>query len=198
MSGGTFGLGLLAQGVVSLVGIAAGSYGAYSAGMDIAQNNITPCNALDLTASTVTLAASSFTLQRAVMGLQAIAAARQAAQSSVVTQPGSYAPIEKFTRFIFAEGDPSGKAHVFRSLGYGPGDSELLVQIYEEQAWSKYQQGQYTYGVLNEHGQRITIEIVLDGIGEATGKRSYIATGWMIRDNGARITLNTPMAGFTR
>jgi hypothetical protein len=56
---------------------------------------------------------------------------------------------------------------------------------------------QQNLGKKNEYGQRIDIEIKLEGIGQAKGKTSYLKSGWLIRENGT-ISLNTPFSGFTR
>jgi hypothetical protein len=70
-------------------------------------------------------------------------------------------------------------------------------KIWETQADEKFLKGDYTLGNKNEYGQRINIEIKLEGIGSAKGKTSFIKSGWMLQDNGT-ITLNTPFTGFTK
>src|SRR5690606_16342511 len=74
------------------------------------------------------------------------------------------APIDKFRHYIFKPGATHGKDRVFRSLGYGAEDSALLARIYEEQAWTNFQQGKYSLGRLDQYGQRINIEIILEGV----------------------------------
>jgi len=98
---------------------------------------------------------------------------------------------------IFKEGDPSGKAHVFKSLGYGPEHAEQLAGMYQEQGAAKFANNEYTLGKLDQHGQRIDIEIKLKGIGDNAGKVSNLKSGWMIKPDGS-ISLNTPFSGFTQ
>jgi|GEM_PF-2487904 len=107
------------------------------------------------------------------------------------------APVEKFSEYIFKEGATHGKDAVFRSLGYGAGDSADLAKIWSRQAAAKFSNGQFTLGKLDQYGQRINIEINLQGIGNSAGKVSHINSGWMISPNGS-IKLNTPFSGFTR
>jgi filamentous hemagglutinin len=103
----------------------------------------------------------------------------------------------KFSEYIFKEGSAPGKAIVFEDLGYGVQDSKLLSAIYEQQAAAKYAAGEYTLGTLDGYGQRINIEIKLNGIGDYSNKTSYIKSGWMINADGS-ISLNTPFSGFTQ
>ena len=76
---------------------------------------------------------------------------------------------KKFTEYIFKDGAAPGKDVVFKNLGYDINDSSALIKIYEEQAALKYAKGEYTLGKVDSFGQRIDIEIVLPGIGEAAG-----------------------------
>ncbi len=76
------------------------------------------------------------------------------------------APVEKFKGYIFKPGTTHGKDHVFRSLGYNQNHSAELGALFERQAIQKYALRDYTLGVLDQHGQRISIEIELDGIDE--------------------------------
>jgi filamentous hemagglutinin len=103
----------------------------------------------------------------------------------------------KFSEYIFKDGAAPGKDVVFKNLGYTAEDSQMLANIYEGQAAAKYASGNYTLGKLDGFGQRINIEIELNGIGNAAGKTSYIQSGWMIQPDNL-ITLNTPFSGFTR
>ena len=86
---------------------------------------------------------------------------------------------------------------MFKNLGYTAEDSQMLTNLYQEQAAAKYASGNYTLGKLDGFGQRINIEIELNGIGSTAGKTSYLQSGWMIEADGS-ISLNTPFAGFTR
>jgi len=107
------------------------------------------------------------------------------------------APIEKFRDYIFKPGATHGKDHVFRSLGYDRSHSAELAAIFEQQAAKKYAQGSFSLGRLDEYGQRINIEIELDGIGDCGNQKSYIISGWMTQSDGS-ITMNTPFGGFAR
>lgn len=69
--------------------------------------------------------------------------------------------------------------------------------MWETQAAAKFQAGDYALGTLDQYGQRITIEIVVPGIGAKVGKVAYMKSGWMIMEDGS-IKLNTPFTGFTR
>jgi hypothetical protein len=103
--------------------------------------------------------------------------------------------IRKFSEYIFKDGAAPGKNVIFKNLGYKLNDSQLLAEIYKEQAIFKYTKGEYTLGKIDVFGQRINIEIELNGIRDATGKTSHIKSGWMIRPDGS-LTLNTPFSGF--
>ncbi len=105
--------------------------------------------------------------------------------------------IRKFSEYIFKDGAAPGKDVVYKNLGYGANDSELLAKIYQEQGAAKYASGNYTLGKSDNFGQRINIEIELPGVGSAAGKTSYINSGWMIKPDGS-ISLNTPFSGFTK
>jgi len=109
----------------------------------------------------------------------------------------SVAPGEKFRDYIFRADATHGKDRVFRSLGYDVSNSEDLARLFEQQAAIKFVQQDFTLGRLDEYGQRINIEIKLDGIGDHMGQSSYLISGWMIQRNGS-ITLNTPFSGFAR
>ena len=102
-----------------------------------------------------------------------------------------------YTRFDHSSGATHGKDAVFRNLGYGKEHSAQLAQIWERQGAAKFARGDYTLGKADQYGQRINIEIEVPGIGDATGKTSYMRSGWMIQSDGS-IKLNTPFSGFTR
>lgn len=123
--------------------------------------------------------------------------AANAVQKVGDTNQPALAPIEKFKDYIFKPGAQHGKEKVFESLGYNRSHSEQLTEVYQEQATAKYKEGNYTLGKKDDYGQRISIEIKLEGVGNAAGKTSYLNSGWMIRPDGT-ITLNTPFSGFTK
>lgn len=106
-------------------------------------------------------------------------------------------PVEKFREYVLKPGADQGKIKVFHSLGYRQEHSEQLVEIYRQQATTRYAEGDFRLGKKDIHGQRITIEIILDGVGENIDKVSYIASGWLLQDS-STLRLTTPFAGFTR
>lgn len=73
-------------------------------------------------------------------------------------------------------------------MGFTVEDSQMLAKELEQQAVEKYCKGEYTLGVLNEHGQRINITVELKG----KLKARRFGTGWMVRPHGL-ITNNTPL-----
>jgi len=107
------------------------------------------------------------------------------------------APVEKFRDYIFKPGATHGKDHVFRSLGYNQAHSAQLATIFEQQAADRYAHGEFSLGRLDHYGQRINIEIQLDGTDDYSDQKSYLISGWMIQNDGS-ITLNTPFTGFAR
>ena len=109
----------------------------------------------------------------------------------------SLAPVEKFRDYVFKPGATHGKDQVFRLLGYDISHSEELARLYEQQATDKYGRQDCVLGVLDQHGQRVSIEIEVPGIGEHQGHVSYLVSGWMIRSDDS-LTLNTPFSGFSR
>ena len=96
-------------------------------------------------------------------------------------------PIEKFTKYVFADGN--SKKKLFVIWGYDIMDSEYLKKEFEKQAKIAYSLGNYELGKLDKHGQRINIRIELkrrDNDNIAT-----FLTGWMVYPNG-KIVLITP------
>ncbi len=98
---------------------------------------------------------------------------------------------EKFAKYALDPTNPrnGGKAAMFASWGYTAADSEWMMTEYRKQAREKYIAGEYVLGVLNMHGQRISIQIVLprkNGIGTVT-----YTTGWLVEQSG-RIRRITP------
>lgn len=101
-------------------------------------------------------------------------------------------PINKFTGYIFSEKYVlNGKKALFELLGFTINDSEMLQKEFEKQARKCYANSEYKLGILNENGQHIDIEIVI----ERTGfKPAKFVSGWMVRSKG-KITNNTPLGG---
>ena len=101
-------------------------------------------------------------------------------------------PIEKFTRYVFVPSLIDDKKDLFELWGYDIMDSEYLQQEFIKQAKLSYSVGDYELGLLNEYGQRISIEITL----KKKNKDEYatFVSGWMVYPNG-RIVLTTPYGG---
>lgn len=99
--------------------------------------------------------------------------------------------LEKFTKYIFIPENSAGKTKLFQDLGFTIEDSGYLKREFDRQANQKYLSGDYKLGKLNEHGQRITIEIRLKS---RLKDDIILKTGWMIRPLGL-ITCNTPLGG---
>ncbi len=106
------------------------------------------------------------------------------------------ADIRKFSNYAFDQDRGGGKGRVFVHYGYGPEDSEILANDFAAQAANKFDAGDYRLGEADQYGQRITIDIQLNGVGEAAGTATSIQTAWMIEPDGS-IRLITPFAGFT-
>ena len=105
--------------------------------------------------------------------------------------------IRKFSDYIFKEPADHGKEEIFHSLGYEKKHSEFLSKIYETQGLKQFKKGIFEKGRKDGHGQRISIEIELQGIGKFREKKAFIKSGWMMPEDG-NIRLLTPFSGFTR
>ena len=81
---------------------------------------------------------------------------------------------------------------MLESWGNSVRDSSYLKEEIEKQGLEKYKNGNYTIGLLNEYGQRISIRVELPRK-NGDGTVSFI-TGWMVNPNGL-IQLNTPFGG---
>lgn len=103
----------------------------------------------------------------------------------------------KFSDYIFRSDATHGKNTPFESLGYSREHSRELAEMWRRQAAERVAQGQYTMGRADQYGQRINVEIAVPGIGGATGRTSYMNSGWMLGSDGS-LRLNTPFSGFTR
>jgi filamentous hemagglutinin len=101
----------------------------------------------------------------------------------------------KFSGYVFKENADHGKDVIFKSLGYTKQHSDILAEIYRKQGAEKFEKKDFVLGKKDCYGQRITIEIVLPGIGEYRAKTVHIRTGWMILADGG-IKLLTPFTGF--
>ena len=100
----------------------------------------------------------------------------------------------KFEDYIFHPDSKKNKEKkvLFEGWGYAKIDSTWLKDEFEKQAIEKYVLGQYKLGLLNEYGQRISIEIILP----RKDKNGFVkvVSGWMVYPDG-KIKLATPYAG---
>ncbi len=114
--------------------------------------------------------------------------------SEVLSCAETYSDYGKFDPYLFdsAGSYGHGKNKAFESWGYSVSDSPWLQKEFEKQALEKYLSGNYTLGVLDGNGQRISIRVTIprkNGVGDV----SFI-TGWMIRPGG-KLKLTTPYGG---
>ena len=110
---------------------------------------------------------------------------------TVLREAKADCPFQKFDPYLF---DPTnfyehGKQKMFESWGYSIEDSAYLRDEVEKQSLEKYKAGDYELGLLNKHGQRISIRVEIPRKNE--NETVSFITGWMIRPNGL-IHLNTP------
>lgn len=97
--------------------------------------------------------------------------------------------LEKFTGYIFSDKYAwNGKRDLFKILGFSINDSQYVKQEYENQAVKNYCNSKYTLGKLDEHGQRINIDIKFT----KNGRNIVFTSVWMVRPKG-EITNNTPL-----
>ena len=100
----------------------------------------------------------------------------------------------KFDPYLFNRGMAysHNKQKLFESWGYTIDDADWLKKTIEEQCLEKYVNGDYTLGVLNKYGQRISIRVEIPRK-DKEGLVSFI-TGWKVCPNG-HIQLTTPYGG---
>lgn len=116
--------------------------------------------------------------------------------ASIANATKATADIRKFSEYIFTP-NSRGKDVVFRNLGYSEKDSAMLAETWRKQAAEKFARGKYTLGRKDQFGQRVNIEIRLEGVGDTQGKVRHLKSGWMINNDGS-LKLNTPFSEFTR
>lgn len=103
----------------------------------------------------------------------------------------AFCAIEKFSKYVFSEKyRHKGKLDLFEALGFDINDSAFLKMEYERQARQKYLNGDYELKKLDEYGQNINIEIILDS---TIKKGIKFISGWKVHPLGY-ITCNTPFA----
>ncbi len=83
---------------------------------------------------------------------------------------------------------------MFESYRYSKANSNELASLYQNQAYNKFNNGDYVLGKVDDFGQRIIIEIDIPGIGSSTGKSGIFKSGWIINSDGT-IRIVTPFAG---
>ena len=112
----------------------------------------------------------------------------------VMMNAASYSDYSKFDPYLFDPGNyyKHGKNKAFESWGYTVADALWLKAEIERQAQEKYVIGDYTLGVLDRYGQRISIRIELPRK-DRSEEVSFLA-GWTVCPNG-QIRLNTPYGG---
>ena len=110
---------------------------------------------------------------------------------TVQAQAKTTSPIRKYTEYRFNPDNPKNKKKydLFRFWGYDISDSEWMVEESQRQAREKYIAGDYSLGDLDEHGQRIHIQMEIPD--KVTGELRVFRTAWMARPNG-ELVLATP------
>lgn len=121
---------------------------------------------------------------------------------STTAIPTSYVNKSAFATSAYTKYDPylfdphtiynHGKNKLFESWGYSVSDATWLQNEIEQQCRAQYLLGNYELGVLNSHGQRISIRVTLPRKG-GSDKVSFL-TGWLIQPGG-EIKLTTPYGG---
>lgn len=114
--------------------------------------------------------------------------------NDVLTKCKSVSAFSQFDPYLFNRDKryPRSKEKLFNSWGYTIDDSKWLQTEIEKQGLEKYVSGNYELGILNKHGQRISIRIEIPRKNK-TENVSFI-TGWSVLANG-KIKLNTPYGG---
>ncbi len=103
-------------------------------------------------------------------------------------------PIEKITKYLFVKSD---KKAIMQSMGYYPEDAEYIYNLMAENAREKFLKGDYSLGVLDEHGQVVNIVLELEGKGTKKGKTYKFKTGWTAYPYG-KLHNNTPHGGWIK
>ena len=85
-----------------------------------------------------------------------------------------------------------GKEKLLKEWGYTVEDSGWLYQEFIRQGLEKYLKGEYNLGLLNEHGQRISITVEIPRRDKP--QTATFISGWLVYPNG-KIQLVTPYGG---
>ena len=94
--------------------------------------------------------------------------------------------ISKFTNYVLDPKNSKGKHTIFNNLGYDQSNVKSLVRIYKKQGLKNLLRKNYTLGIVDQYGQRISMGIE---IGDTTVK-----SGWMLLKHGIRLI--TPFSGY--
>lgn len=113
---------------------------------------------------------------------------------TVLRKAKATSPIKKFSEYLFNADNPQSKkkAALFKKWGYDSADSQWMVEETQRQAREKYIAGEYSLGNLDEHGQRINIQITIPD--KITGEMRVFRSAWMVKPNG-EVILVTPYGG---
>ena len=114
--------------------------------------------------------------------------------STVLLVASAQSEYSKFDPYLFNTIGlyPHKKEKLFAQWGYTVDDARWLQAEIERQAREKYLAGEYTLGVLNDKGQRISIRVSIPR--RDNGEIVSFITGWMVYPDG-RIQLTTPYGG---
>lgn len=102
---------------------------------------------------------------------------------------------DKFIGYIFDPKKNKGKKHLYEDFGYDIMDTKWLQVELIRQGREKYANGDFMLNKLDEHGQRISIEVTLPCKNKLETKK--FITGWMVYPDG-EIHLTTPFARWTK
>lgn len=103
----------------------------------------------------------------------------------VLNRINAVCDLRKLTEYIFTKNN--SKKRLFESWGYTIKDSQFLKKIFEDQATVQYKKGCYKLKDVDLYGQRIAIEINLNG--------NIFYSGWMVYPEGL-IKNTTPFGGW--
>ena len=101
--------------------------------------------------------------------------------------------IQKIRDYAFVK---EAKKNFFNANGYDIIDSDFICKTIEAVALKKYIAGNFKLGKLDDHGQRITIQVELPGRIDP-GKPLTFYTGWMVYPDG-EIVLTTPATALSK
>ncbi len=115
-------------------------------------------------------------------------------QSRVQSYAKATSAYSKYVPYLFnTNGEKTHRKEIMlASWGYTAADALWLKEEIERQGLEKYRKGEYSLGLLNKYGQRISITIEIPRkTGEGTV--SFIS-GWLVQPYGT-IKLTTPYGG---